>query len=197
MKKLLIGLVSLLFLLFPVDRSVPALRLPQGGGMKLSDIRLPMPREKSDRSYLGLGGSGPFKLNQIKANTLIIKVFNLYCPVCQSTALTMTELYHHIEDQSELKGKIKLIGIGVGNSFREMEAFKETYHIPFPLFPDEDFTIYRMLGEIRVPYFIALKFDSNRSHQIVQTHLGGFSEGGSLLNWTLEAYHGEEASLIE
>ena len=197
MKKLLIGLGTLIFLLFSFDRSVSAVRLPQAGGEKLSVIRLPMPKEKSDKSYLGLGGSGFFKLNQVKANTLIIKVFNLYCPVCQSTALAMTELYHHIEDQPELKDKIKLIGIGVGNSVREMEAFKETYHIPFPLFPDENFTIYKMLGEIRIPYFIALKFDSKRSHQVVETHLGGFSEGGSLLEWILGAYHGDEGSSIE
>jgi peroxiredoxin len=191
LKRFLIGLVALMLsYFFSLDRSVLAGNLPPTRGGKLPAISLPIPKDKSEKTYLGLGGSGSFKLSQIKAKTLIIKVFNLYCPICPSTALAMTKLYQHIEDNPELKEKIKLIGIGVGNSVSETQAFKEAHHIPFPLFPDEDFVIYKKLGEVRIPFFIALKLDSKYySHQVVETHPGGFADGGPLLEWALAAYH--------
>src|SRR4030067_1771351 len=91
---------------------------PVKGG-KLPVISLPIPKNSVEKIYLGLSGDGFFKIQQIKAKAVVIKVFNLYCPICQSTASAMAELYHRIEKNPDLQGKMKLIGIGAGNNLLE------------------------------------------------------------------------------
>ncbi len=157
-------------------------------------INLPIPKNPNEKFYLGLSGDGFFKIQQIKANAMLIKIFNLYCPVCQSTASAMAELYHQIENHPDLKEQMKLIGIGAGNSLYEVEVFKQTHHIPFPIFPDEDYRIHKVLGEVRTPFFIATKMNRDGSQEIVHTHLGALTEVQAFMDSMLEAYgiHKEE-----
>jgi len=47
----------------------------------------------------------------------------------------LNELYRLIENNADIKNKIKLIGIGAGNSSYEVEVFKKNiYCSPFPFF---------------------------------------------------------------
>ena len=93
----------------------------------------------------------------------------------------MNELYQVIEKNPEVNGKIKLIGIGAGNSASEMEVLRKTYTIPFPLFPDKDFTLHKVLGEVRTPYLIAIKINNDRTHQVIYSEQGMFQEAESFL----------------
>lgn len=157
-------------------------------GEKLPAINLPVPKNSAEKIYLGLSKDGSFKIHQIKAKVILIKIFNLYCPICQSTASAMSELHQQIENHPDFKGKVKLIGIGAGNSQSEVEVYKQTNNIPFPLFPDQDFSIHKALGEVRTPFFIAIKINRDRSHEIVHTHLGGLTDIQGLLDLMYEAY---------
>jgi peroxiredoxin len=160
---------------------------PVKGGT-LPAIRLPIPGDSDEKIYLGLSGEGFFEIPQIKAEGVLIKVFNLYCPICQSSALAMAKLYRQIENNPDLKNKIKLIGIGAGNTLTEIEVFKQTHNIPFPIFPDEDLTIHNLLGEVRIPSFIAIRMEKDGSHKIVYTHLGGLGDTTLFLALMVEAY---------
>ncbi|MGA2515203.1 MAG: TlpA family protein disulfide reductase [Thermodesulfobacteriota bacterium] len=160
---------------------------PVKGG-SLPGIRLPIPKDSNEKKYLGLSGDGFFKIPQIKSKGVLIKIFNLYCPICQSTVATMGEIYRQIENNPDLKGKLKLIGIGTGNSPLEIEVFKENYNVPFPIFPDEDFKIHQALGEVRIPFFIAVRIEGDRPPQIVQTHLGGITDARALSDLVVEAF---------
>jgi len=159
---------------------------PVRGG-KLPALRLPIPTDSDEKIYLGLSGEGFFDIPQIKAEGVLIKIFNIYCPVCQSSALAMAKLYRQIENNPDLKNKIKLIGIGAGNTPTEIEAFKQTHNIPFPIFPDEDLTIHNSLGEVRIPSFIAIRIEKDGSHEIVHTHLGGLTDTTPFLALMVEA----------
>jgi peroxiredoxin len=161
--------------------------IPVKGGT-LPAIRLPVPGDSDEKIYLGLSGEGFFEILQIKAEGVLIKVFNLYCPICQSSALAMAKLYRQIENKPDLKNKIKLIGIGAGNTPTEIEVFKQTHNIPFPIFPDEDLTIHNLLGEVRIPSFIAIRMEKDGSHKIVHTHLGGLGDTTLFLALMVEAY---------
>jgi thiol-disulfide isomerase/thioredoxin len=169
--------------------------IPARGG-KLPGISLPIPKDSDEKNYLGLSGEGLFKIPQIKAEAVLIEIFNAYCPICQTTASALGELYRQIENNPDLKDKIKVIAIGVGNNVLEAEVFKQTYHIPFPIFPDEDYEIHQAFGEVRTPFFIALKMNGDGYQEIVHTHLGGLTDARGFLDLMVEAYGIKQEDLL-
>jgi thiol-disulfide isomerase/thioredoxin len=187
MKRILIpfAIVGLLFsaLVFP---ALAANKPPEKGEV-LPIINLPVPKNPDERNYLGLPGSGLFKIPQIKAKAVIVEIFSMYCPYCQKDAPGVNELYRLIENNPDAKNRIKLIGIGAGNSLYEVEVYKKTYNVPFPLFPDKDFTIHKACGEVRTPYFMVVKINEDGTHQIVHHQLGGYPGAEPFLDLALKA----------
>ena len=165
--------------------SALAAKLPPVKGAILPEINLDVPSKHSDRNYLDLPASGFFKIDEIKARVVIIEIFSMYCPHCQKGAPEVNELYRMIEDSPNLKGKVKLIGIGAGNSPYEVEVFRKTYNIPFPLFADGDFSIHTVLGEVRTPYFIGVKINDDGTHKVFYSKLGGVKKADQFLKMIL------------
>ncbi|MBU4344587.1 MAG: redoxin domain-containing protein [Proteobacteria bacterium] len=163
-----------------------AAKSPPPQGAILPEINLAVPVKDSDRSYLGLPASGFFKIPQIKARVVLIQIFSMYCPHCQGDARNVNKLYNIIEDNPKLKGKVKLIGIGAGNSSYEVGIFAQTYDIPFPLFEDMDYSIHKVVGEVRTPYFIGIKINNDGTHQIFYSELGGVKNPDQFLNMILQ-----------
>lgn len=141
-------------------------------GSSLPDFTISA-RSGAERSYLGVG-SGPFRVSDIKSSLVVIEIFSMYCPYCQAEAPKVNRLFSKIESNPALKGKIKLLGIGVGNSDYEVGVFKKKYNVTFPLFSDGDFKLYKLLGEPRTPYFIGVRINPDGSHRIFYSKLGAF-----------------------
>jgi thiol-disulfide isomerase/thioredoxin len=139
-----------------------------------------MPKDAADKKYLNISGSffsSTFKIPQISARVIILQVFSMYCPYCQKDAPHVNNLFNRIENDPALKGKIKLLGVGAGNSDYEVGLFRKKYNVLFPLFSDGDFRIHKLLGEVRTPYFIGVKINPDGSHQVFYSKLGAI-EGG-------------------
>jgi thiol-disulfide isomerase/thioredoxin len=153
---------------------------PAKGGL-LPAFSLEIPKDPAAKAYLGLRGEGLFKIPQIQADVVIIEIFSLYCPYCQSIAPGMKEFYTLIEKDPNLKGRIKIIGIGAGNTPFEVDIFKKTFETPFPLFADKDFVIHKALGSVRTPYFIAVKIKDGEKHEVILSDLAPFKDAPSFL----------------
>jgi len=152
----------LMLMLFPGSSMSAAVSLPAMGGV-FPDL------------------SPNFTLPKPKDGMVIIEIFSMYCPYCQKEAPNINKLYDKIQASPNLKSKIILVGIGVGNSPYEVDVFRKKYGVRFPLYPDGDFNIHKLLGEPRTPYFISVKIHPDGSHGIFYSKLGEFGDVDAFL----------------
>ena len=123
-KMLMVILAGCLFLL--TNMSFAGVDPPKTGEL-LPEINLSVPQEPEHQKYLGLPDKGQFTIPQIKAEVVLIEFFSMYCPYCQDEAPRVNKFYNKIENDSDLKNKIRLIGIGVGNSPYEVNVRYSVY----------------------------------------------------------------------
>ena len=162
-----------LFMLATVFFLTSSVAMAGQAGVNL-DFTLPVPEDPKAAAYLGLDHSGSFTLDQVRADILIVEIFSMYCPICQREAPRVNALFEKLE---AVKGKkIRLLGIGAGNSAFEVDFFKETYAIPFPLFSDGDFFIHKKIGERGTPFFIAITPGVPKDSRIFFTHSGDMGD---------------------
>jgi peroxiredoxin len=145
------------------------------------DFLLFAPSAEIHKQYLGLSSDKDFSLGEIKAQVVIIEIFSMYCPICQRGAAGVNELFRLIQSRPALKDKIKLIGIGAGNSIFEVDFFREKYNVEFPLFSDTDFSIHKKVGGVRTPHFFGLLLKENGRTELFYSRTGEISSPESFL----------------
>jgi len=175
------GLAIIAALAFALNPILTLAAAPPQEGEAFPEISLTIPQDPSQRDYLGLSGEGQFKVSDIKAEAVIIEIYSMYCPHCQREAPRVNEFYQAMEQSPKYKGKLKIVGVGTGNSSFEVEVFREKYKVPFPLFPDVDFSIHQRLGEVRTPYFIGVKIKGDGTSEVFYSKLGGFENANEFL----------------
>ncbi len=173
--------ICLFLLSYPVSAATAP---PEVGGV-LPQIILAAPANPEYLKYLGLKSAEGFTIPQIKAQVVIVEIFSMYCPHCQREAPTVNALFNKITNDEKLKDKLKLIGIGVGNSEFEVDVFRKNYKIAFPLFADADFKIHKMIGEVRTPYFIGVKINPDGTHRVIYSKLGGIKDVANFIDQIL------------
>jgi peroxiredoxin len=160
---------------------------PLPAGSVMPDLTLPGDLSPEHLHYLGLNGPGPHRLSDIKAGTVILLAFSMYCPHCQREAPVLNELAALIESRG-LAGDVKLIGVGIGNSDFEVDVFRKKYAVTFPLFSDPDFQTNKAIGEVGTPFFYILDGKAgNGEFRVVDTMLGRMESAPSFLERTLKA----------
>lgn len=175
-----------LFCLFILTCTAYAGIEPPPEGDLLPKIVLAVPNNLDHQKYLGLSSETTFTILQIKASIVIVEIFSMYCPFCQAEAPALNELYYKIQNNSSLKDRFKLIGIGAGNTTFEVEHFRNTYKIPFPLFPDDVFSIHKKIGDVRTPYFFAVGINKDGTHRILYSHQGRLKNHDKFINMLLQ-----------
>ncbi|MEW6002635.1 MAG: TlpA disulfide reductase family protein [Nitrospirota bacterium] len=183
-KKISIFFATVMSCLLLMDYALATSPLVEGG--IFPDIKLSVPKSPDERSYLGLPDKDSFTIPEIKAKVVVIEIFSMYCPYCQNEAPRVNELYNLIDKNPDLRDKIKLIGIGAGNTPFEVDVFKKTFNIPFPLFPDENFRIHKACGEVRTPYFIGIKINEDGTHKVIYSKLGSIQDAQQFLDLILK-----------
>jgi len=129
---------------------------PKQGEM-LTNFGLPTPQDPQQAAYLGLDPQQQnFSLNEIGAEALLVEIFSMYCPFCQREAPEVNEMFAKLRS-SNMDGRLKMLGIGTGNSEYEVNVFREKFTVQMPLFADPDFTVYNTIGQVGTPFFMLLQ----------------------------------------
>ncbi len=134
---------------------------------------------KEDKEYLGI--KIPFFsftkkenifLEEIQAELLFIEFFNKYCTSCQAQAPVNNKIFNQVIADNNLKNLVKFIGIGAGNSKREVDSFKNEKNIIFPLLSDQDFNCYEDIGDPGgTPYMLLVK-KTDSGFTVYSSHMG-------------------------
>lgn len=152
----------------------------------ITQVRLQPTDDKAAPEYLGIGRKGgKIMLGDIDADIIIIEIFSMYCPYCQKHAPATNKLFDAIESGKASREKIKLIGIGVGNSAHEAAFFKKKYGIKFPLFPDANSSVLNSLPGVRTPYYFAIR-KSGKSLNVFFQQQGAFDDPQAFLKTVVE-----------
>ena len=137
-------------------------------GMILPQFKIDMPDNVDTKQYLGLKDLKSFTISQIPAKLILIEIFSFYCPICHKQAPIANKLYKFIQQNPELSKDVKMIGIGAGNNQKEIGAYKATFRVQFPLFPDPNFYIHKKLWEQRTPCTILM----TKNGKVLLAHYG-------------------------
>ncbi len=148
-------------------------------GTKFGDLfpryTFPPSASSQDLAYLGISEGKSFTLGDIKADLIVLELINIYCTSCQKQAPIYNEVFALVESDPLMKGKVKWMGVGVGNNEREVESFRREKNIPFPIFPDIRFDFYQAIGGpggIRTPLTLLVRKDEKGRGIIVESHMG-------------------------
>jgi hypothetical protein len=141
---------------------------------------------KQNQKYLGISDSRreiynssdfySFTIRETEADLVIIELINVHCFSCEKQAPIMNAIYNLIEIDNNLKNKIRIIGVCPGNTFQEVERFRNQYSIPFPLVPDPQFEIYEAIGNQCGTPFILMARKNKQEHIITWSHLGSIAD---------------------
>jgi hypothetical protein len=137
-------------------------------GKILPKFQLNAPGSLDEQKYLGLEDSEPFYWSQISAEIIILEIFSIYCPHCRQQGPVLNRIYKFIQEDAALKDGIKMIGVAAGGDQEKVGRWKTTLHVPFPLFPDPETTLWQKLGKPGVPCTLIF----TKSGKILAIHYG-------------------------
>lgn len=135
------------------------------------EISFDISQKKETQRYLIQKGAPRISIANIDADVVIVEVMSVYCVSCMAQAPFDRELFTMLEASDTSAGRVKMIGIGVGNNQVEVDKFVSKYSTPYPVFPDPDFSKYDQIGQVRTPFKIFLK-KTDDTFQVIKTELG-------------------------
>lgn len=170
-------LLTLLIFILPCLTAHGAQDEQFASGSQLPSFTLPAPDSVQAQKYLGLPSAEPFTISKIGAKIVMIEFMSAMCPHCQTNAPIVNRLYKVVQDDARLAKDVKIIGIAVGNNKKQVDAFKKTYKVPFPIFVDEQYGISGPLGGVDTPTMLVLATADSKvlaCHPGVITDFEGF-----------------------
>jgi peroxiredoxin len=163
----------------------PALAKPKAGDI-LPDLEIKAAPLPTEAAYLGLPpGAKSFRLSQIKAEALLVEIFSMYCPRCQASARDVNAVFEGLNALPQGR-KLKMLGLGAGNSAFEVNAFRKQYEIPVPLFQDGDYALHKAFGNVYTPTYMVLRpAPGGKGFLVLHIQEGPFADGQAFLDQML------------
>lgn len=181
-KKFILFLSTIcVFISFPYGSAITEIN-PISKPERFPDLTFENILSKDEQAYLGILRKIFFSFKEIKGSLIIVELTSTYCVSCKKNIPILNEIYQRIQNDPELKGKVKVIGIAIGNNRKEVESLKNEYKVLYPLLADPDFSSHKALGEPRVPYTMFVRRDVKGKNIIFKLHKGVIESADSFMN---------------
>jgi len=177
-------LIPASFLAAPIKDPDPILR----SGDLLPHISLISPASQAEKEYLGVGEKKIFSVEEIQADLIVIKYLNTNCVYCIKLLPIFDEIYRTVDQDADLRKRIKILGIGVGDTMTEVDFLKKNHPIPYPVIPDTEFEAHYAIGTRRIPFIVAARKDKQGKWVVASVHVG--------LIFSAESFVGELKSIL-
>jgi peroxiredoxin len=175
-RRRMVGLAALAVLVSASLASGPAWcgGLPKKGDT-LAPFELDAPGSEKANEYLGIS-QPKFRLGDIPGRLLLVEVIGVYCPQCYQQAPLFNNLFNRIE-KGRLKGQVRMLAIAAGGNMNEIKYLYEQVQYNFPVVPDPQFEIHKLLGEPRTPFTLLVEPQG----KVLYTHMGVIENVDALL----------------
>jgi hypothetical protein len=137
-------------------------------GSIMPAVNINPPIAKEIKAYLGIKDEKSFSLTQVQAKLMVIELFEVYCPICQTNAPLLNELFKLIQEDKNLNKEVKMIGLAIGTQPEDLSVYRGSFKIEFPLFPDPMKEIQNKLNIKYVPEVLII----NKQGKILMSHPG-------------------------
>jgi thiol-disulfide isomerase/thioredoxin len=141
-------------------------------GDRLPKISFPNSLSHEENKYLGLGQRKSFSLDDIKTKLILVDFIGINCHFCIQSIPTMNEIYKTIEKDSTLKANVKMLAVAAGGTLTEVDHFKKSFGVLFPILADPEYEAHESVGEPRVPFLIFARKDRQGRWVVVNTKVG-------------------------
>ena len=150
-------------------------------GDPLPKISFPNSLSPEENKYLGLGQRKNISLDDIKTKLILIDFIGTNCHFCIQSIPTMNEIYKAIEKDPGLRANIKMLAVAAGGTHTEVDYFKKSFGVLFPIVADPEYEAHESVGEPRVPFLIFARKDRQGKWVVVNTKVGlmGIAEARS------------------
>ena len=156
----------------PLNHKVLAPKGPVEGQL-FPKCRLAVLQAGKDIAYLGLSsGSRYFSLSEIAGEYVLVEVYNEMCTLCLKELPNINGLFNLLDADEKLRDRVKMVGLGAGSTRRSVAKFRKTTGYDLPLFADEKWHIFGLLGKPTLPVLYLLKKDGANGLRILLRHAG-------------------------
>ncbi|MEF2229845.1 MAG: rhodanese-like domain-containing protein [Pseudodesulfovibrio sp.] len=136
-----------------------------------------------DRNYLGLPPTARWlELARLNARFVLIQLYNTLCNDCVAETKKLSAFFHVVEADPVLAGQLKIIGLGIYDSNRNVVNFKRHYDVAYPLFSDKSGQIFECLGQSELPLAYLLRAKGDGSWIIELVKRGYFEPDDTFLH---------------
>lgn len=125
-------------------------------------------------AYLKVPANAPIHLAAIPYDVVIVEFLNVYCHTCRMQVEIFNEIKQAIVADPDLKDRVCLLGLAVGNSADEIATFRSEFGPQYPILSDQDKVLFNRTGNTRgTPHTYLIRREE--LDFIVDYHAGGVS----------------------
>jgi len=163
--------------------TVPGKMRPIAAGDNFPNVGFRDILSKGDMDYLGIGKKKKetFSIKDLRGMLFIFEIFSTYCMSCPKNVPVLNTVYVTVNSDPELREKVKVLAVAVGNTENEAWSYKREYNTLYPVLTDFTFAFHKALGNPRVPYTIIVKRDARGRNIVLYIHLGVIQSVDNLL----------------